>query len=88
MIYFISNLVYSSQIINKKIEMQTGIVKLWDKQKGYGFIISEDEQEYFVHARDLHISIKYNRLFEGQKVKFDTHYDMKGDKAINVKLIS
>ena len=67
--------------------MQTGIVKIWDAQKGFGFIIAEDENEYFIHVRDLHLSVKHKRLFEGQKVKFDVRYDMKGDKAINVKII-
>ena len=68
--------------------MQTGIVKIWTVQKGFGFIVSEEEEEYFVHINDLHPSVKNKRLFEGQKVKFDTQYDMKGDKAVNVRLLS
>lgn len=67
--------------------MQNGIVKKWDAAKGFGFITGEDDEDYFVHSSDLHVTVKGNRLVEGQKVKFDTRSDMKGDKAINVRVI-
>ena len=66
--------------------MQSGIVKIWDTSKGFGFIIGDDDEDYFVHSSDLYISVKGNRLIEGQKVKFDVRRDMKGDKAINVRV--
>ncbi len=68
--------------------MQTGVVKLWDTGKGFGFISTADDDDIFVHSNDLHISVKGKRLQEGQKVKFDTRSDMKGDRAVNVRLIS
>ena len=67
--------------------MHTGKVKKWDNTKGFGFIISEDDDDVFVHSSDLHISVNDHRLFEGQTVKFDIRRDMKGDRAINVKVI-
>ncbi len=68
--------------------MQTGTVKMWNAQKGFGFIISdEDEDELFVNVSDLHPSVVQKRLAEGQRVKFDVRSDMKGDKAVNVRLI-
>jgi CspA family cold shock protein len=66
--------------------MQNGIVKMWDVSKGFGFITGVDEDDYFVHRSDLHITVKGNRLIEGQKVIFDVRGDMKGDKAINVRV--
>ena len=66
--------------------MQNGTVKMWDTSKGFGFISGEDDEDYFVHSNDLHITVKGKRLFEGQKVKFDVRRDMKGDKAINVRV--
>jgi CspA family cold shock protein len=66
--------------------LQTGKVKNWDSSRGYGFITTEDEEDLFVHLSDLHISVKNKRLFEGQQVKFDIRRDMKGDRAINVRL--
>jgi len=67
--------------------MQTGTVKMWDVSKGFGFITSDDDDDYFVHSSDIHVSVTAQRLFEGQRVKFDTRRDMKGDKAINVRLV-
>ena len=67
--------------------MQTGIVKMWDMSKGFGFITSDDDDDLFVHSSDLHVSVNNQRLVEGQKVKFDIRRDMKGDRAINVKVI-
>lgn len=66
--------------------MQNGIVKMWDSSKGFGFITGDDDEDYFVHSADLHITVKNKRLIEGQKVKFDVRSDMKGDKAINVRV--
>jgi CspA family cold shock protein len=67
--------------------MHTGKVKNWDPVKGYGFIISAEEDELFVHSGDLHVSVKGKRLFEGQEVKYDIRRDMKGDKAVNVRVV-
>ena len=60
---------------------------MWNSRKGFGFIISDDEEdELFVNIRDLHPSVVNKRLIEGQRVKFDVRSDMKGDKAVNVRL--
>ncbi len=67
--------------------MHNGTVKIWDSLKGYGFIITDDQQELFVHGSDLHPAIKAKRLFEGQQVKFDIRRDLKGDRAVNVRLV-
>ena len=67
--------------------MQTGVVKMWDTQKGFGFIVTDDSDDLFVNVSDLHLSVRAKRLVEGQKVKFDIRSDMKGDKAVNVQLL-
>jgi CspA family cold shock protein len=66
--------------------MEFGYVKKWDA-KGFGFIVSDDDEELFVHSSDLDASIKERRLREGQRVKFDVKADMKGDKAVRVKIV-
>lgn len=66
--------------------MQYGTVKMWDSAKGFGFIISDDDEDLFVHANDLDISIKAKKLSEDQRVKFDVVSDMRGDKAVRVRL--
>jgi len=66
--------------------MQSGKVKSWDTQRGFGFIVSDDDDDLFVNISDLHASVQPKRLVEGQSVKFDVKSDMKGDKAINVRV--
>jgi CspA family cold shock protein len=66
--------------------MQSGVVKMWDNTKGFGFITSDDDDDLFVHSSDLHITVNNKRLLEGQKVKFDIKRDMKGDRAVNVRV--
>ena len=67
--------------------MQFGTVKMWDSSKGFGFIVSDDDEDLFVHVSNLQITVKENRLEEGQRVGFDVRRDMKGDKAINVRVV-
>ena len=62
-----------------------GVVKEYDKQKGFGFISGEDGEDYFVHVYGLGPKLKQSGLRAGQQVVFDIDFDIKGDKAINVR---
>ena len=62
-----------------------GIVKEYDKQRGYGFIKGDDRQDYFVHAYGLGPKLQSLGISSGQRVAFDVDFNMKGDKAINVR---
>ena len=62
-----------------------GIVKEDNKQKGFGFITADDGEDYFVHVYGLGPKFKQSGLRQGQSVAFDIDFDMKGDKAINVR---
>ena len=68
--------------------MQHGTVKMWNSSKGFGFIVSDNDDDLFVHVNDLQVTVKGSRLVEGQRVGFDVRRDMKGDKAINVRVMS
>ena len=65
--------------------MIKGIVKEYDRLKGFGFITGEHGEDYFVHVSGLREHIKDRGLRKGQRVSFDVDYDMKGDRAINVR---
>ncbi|OQX95808.1 cold-shock protein [candidate division KSB1 bacterium 4572_119] len=67
--------------------MKYGTVKMWDSSKGFGFIVSDDDEELFVHVSDLDITVKGNRLREDQRVGFDIKSDFKGDRAVRVRVI-
>ncbi|NOZ62145.1 MAG: cold shock domain-containing protein [Calditrichaeota bacterium] len=67
--------------------MQYGYVKMWDSNRGFGFIVTEDDDELFVHVSGLDITVKDKRLRENQRVAFDVKSDMKGDRAVNVRIV-
>jgi len=61
----------------------TGTVKFFNSEKGFGFIKHDDSnKETFVHASGLIDEIK-----ENDKVEFDLQNGKKGMNAVNVKLI-
>jgi CspA family cold shock protein len=61
--------------------MQTGIVKFYNSQKGYGFIQPDDgSKDVFVHATALERA-GIRSLVEGQKVSFDTAQDRRSGKV-------
>lgn len=66
--------------------MQYGTVKKWDAAKGFGFIVSDDDEELFVHTSDIDASVPGRTLKVGQRVGFDVVREMKGDRAVRVRL--
>jgi len=66
--------------------MQFGTVKKWDATKGFGFITTDDDEELFVHTSDVDVSVPGRKLKVGQRVGFDVVREMKGDKAVRVRL--
>ena len=66
--------------------MLKGIVKEYNSSKGFGFIIGEDDRDYFVHISGLRPQLQQSGLKEGQQVLFDNERGGEGDKAVNVKV--
>ncbi len=66
--------------------MTRGVVKEYDRLKGFGFIVGDDGEDYFVHVSGLREHLKRKGLRGGQKVSFDIDSDIKGDKAVNVRV--
>lgn len=65
--------------------MQTGTVKWFNVEKGYGFIKTEDGKEIFVHFSAIQTS-GVKALDEGQKVTFETQEGNRGLQAVNVQI--
>ena len=66
--------------------MIRGVVKEYDRLKGFGFIAGDDGEDYFVHVSGLREHLEGKGLRGGQKVSFDIDRDIKGDKAVNVRV--
>ena len=61
--------------------MQTGTVKFFNTQKGFGFIAPDNGgKDVFVHATALERA-GLTGLAEGQKVSFDTAEDRRSGKT-------
>ncbi len=63
-----------------------GKVKWFDDSKGYGFILTDEGTEYFVHWKSIvTISDKSRKfLIPDEEVQFDLMETDKGTQAINV----
>lgn len=70
--------------------MNTGVVKWFNSEKGYGFITNENGgDDVFVHFSAINAE-GFKTLNEGQKVTFETEADPKNDsklRAVNVSVV-
>ena len=67
--------------------MYTGKVRWFNNQRGYGFLLSEDGKEFFVHYSDINSTEKRKKLTDGETVVFDVIDTEKGRQAINVTVV-
>ncbi len=66
--------------------MNTGTVKWFNAEKGYGFLTNDNgTEDVFVHFSAINAD-GYRSLNEGQRVTFDTEIDARNNKvrAVNV----
>ena len=66
---------------------QSGTIKFYNSQKGYGFIKPDDGgKDVFVHVTAVE-STGINSLDEGARISFETEPDKrgKGPKAVNLQ---
>lgn len=67
--------------------METGTVKMFDHFKGYGFIATGAGDEVYFSKNDIHPKFKNVLIKENMKVGFDLKREMKGDHAVNVRIL-
>jgi CspA family cold shock protein len=68
-------------------ERETGTVKWFSDQKGYGFIARDAGEDVFVH----HSAIEepgFRSLTEGERVEFTIQQGQRGPAAANVRKLS
>jgi CspA family cold shock protein len=67
-------------------EKETGTVKWFSDQKGYGFIQRETGDDVFVHHSAIE-GVGFRSLSEGDRVEFVVGQGQKGPAAQNVRKI-
>ncbi len=60
-----------------------GYVKWFNAEKGFGFIVGEDNNEYFAHFSQIQ-SEGYRQLDENEEVTFETEQSDRGLQAVNI----
>ena len=63
-----------------------GTVKMFNKEKGFGFIKGEDGTDYFFHYSAL-LMDSYKTADAGEHVEFDVEKSERGPRAANIKKI-
>ena len=65
--------------------METGVVKWFNSEKGYGFITPEaGGKDLFAHFSAINMA-GFKSLKEGEKVSFDVTQGPKGKQASNIQ---
>jgi CspA family cold shock protein len=67
-------------------DRETGTVKWFSNQKGYGFIARDSGEDVFVHHTAIQ-SEGYRTLAEGDRVEFTVEDGQKGPAATDVRKI-
>jgi CspA family cold shock protein len=73
-------------VITVKDGFMKGKVKWFDDAKGYGFVITDEGKEYFVHWKSIVTASDKGRKFlvKEEDVEFDLIETDKGTQAINI----
>jgi len=66
--------------------LNTGTVKFFNAERGFGFISREQGDDVFVHYSNI-VSDGFRSLQEGQRVQFEIVKGRKGDEAQNVQAV-
>ena len=64
-------------------QLESGIVKWFNEEKGFGFIAREGGEDVFVHFTAINMEGR-RTLLEGQNVTFEVTAGQKGPQAENV----
>ena len=65
--------------------MAKGTIRRLMRDRGYGFIATEDGKDIFFHRTALR-GLRFDSLKEGQSVEFEVETGPKGPRAADVRL--
>ncbi len=68
-------------------QIETGVVKWFNDEKGFGFIARDNGDDVFVHFTAIQAEGR-RTLLEGQSVSFEVETGQKGPQANNVTIVA
>jgi CspA family cold shock protein len=71
--------------VDREVTVTAGTIKKVVSDRGFGFIKTEDEKEYFFHRNSLDASLDFDRLQGGERVEFEVESSPKGPRAGRVR---
>jgi cold shock protein len=63
-----------------------GTVKMFNKEKGFGFITSEDGSDVFFHYSELQVE-GFKTAEQGDQVEFELQQSDRGPRAANIRKV-
>ena len=64
--------------------METGVIKKWENNSGWGFIEGDDGEDYFYNICNVR---QGQKMRVGLNVKFDPSEGQRGPEAENISII-
>lgn len=61
--------------------MMDGRIKTINRERGFGFIRADDGTDYFFHRSALVAGLRFEDLFEGNRIAFELADSTKGPRA-------
>lgn len=84
---FLDRLAFSIFTFMEVFIMATGVVKWFNSEKGYGFIMPDGGgKDLFAHYSEIRAD-GYKTLQENQKVSFEIGQGAKGPSATNIQIV-
>jgi CspA family cold shock protein len=68
--------------------MASGKVKFFNSMKRYGFVTSDEGEDFFFHENDVKDTGFRTRLIQGDLVTFTVRSEPKGKRAVNIARVA